>query len=107
MKTSRNCITFARPRGIHSGLIVLASIRPGGELAEESAFDVRQFPLWTKRKSQLALIFPKPDKWDPTHLFADVGKWQEDFAWLQRTYPKLHGLEGQSRGIGADAGRSA
>src|SRR5215218_7007675 len=29
------------------------------------------------------------DKWDLTHLFADVGKWQEDFAWLQRTYPKL------------------
>src|SRR6266511_1323524 len=29
------------------------------------------------------------EKWDLTHLFADVGKWQEDFAWLQRTYPKL------------------
>src|SRR5215475_10395326 len=29
------------------------------------------------------------DKWDLTHLFADVGKWQEDFSWLQRTYPKL------------------
>src|ERR1700742_2398628 len=29
------------------------------------------------------------DKWDLTHVFADVGKWQEDFAWLQRTYPKL------------------
>src|SRR5947207_2533928 len=32
------------------------------------------------------------DKWDLTHLFADVGKWQEDFAWLQRTYPKLHDI---------------
>src|SRR5207247_9266652 len=29
------------------------------------------------------------DKWDLSHLFADVGKWQEDFAWLQHTYPKF------------------
>src|SRR5436189_37659 len=29
------------------------------------------------------------DKWDLSHLFTDVGKWQEDFAWLQRTYPKF------------------
>ncbi|MGZ5538185.1 MAG: oligoendopeptidase F [Chthoniobacterales bacterium] len=29
------------------------------------------------------------DKWDLTHLFADVDKWQEDFAWLQRTFPKI------------------
>ncbi|HST29419.1 MAG TPA: oligoendopeptidase F [Chthoniobacterales bacterium] len=29
------------------------------------------------------------DKWDLSHLFADVGKWQEDFAWLQRTYPQI------------------
>ena len=34
------------------------------------------------------------DKWDLTHLFADVGKWQEDFAWLQRTYPKLKDWKG-------------
>ena len=32
---------------------------------------------------------PESDKWDLTHLFADVSKWQEDFAWLQREYPKL------------------
>jgi oligoendopeptidase F len=32
---------------------------------------------------------PETDKWDLTHLFADVSKWQEDFAWLQREYPKL------------------
>jgi oligoendopeptidase F len=32
---------------------------------------------------------PESDKWDLTHLFADVGKWQEDFAWLHREYPKL------------------
>src|SRR6266852_7938621 len=35
------------------------------------------------------------DKWDLTHLFVDVGKWQEDFAWLQRTYPKLEEWEGR------------
>jgi oligoendopeptidase F len=35
------------------------------------------------------------DKWDLTHLFADVGKWQEDFAWLQRTYPNLQGWKGR------------
>src|SRR5437016_7583287 len=32
---------------------------------------------------------PETDRWDLTHLFADVSKWQEDFAWLQREYPKL------------------
>ena len=32
---------------------------------------------------------PESDKWDLTHLFADAGKWQEDFVWLQREYPKL------------------
>src|SRR6266576_4161911 len=35
------------------------------------------------------------DKWNLTHLFADVGKWQEDFAWLQRTYPSLQGWKGR------------
>src|SRR5438094_266967 len=35
------------------------------------------------------------DKWDLTHLFADVDKWQEDFAWLQRTYPKLQDWKGR------------
>src|SRR6266542_3094480 len=35
------------------------------------------------------------EKWDLTHLFADVGKWQEDFAWLQRTYPKLQDWKGR------------
>ena len=35
------------------------------------------------------------DKWDLTQLFADVSKWQEDFAWLQRTYPKLQDWKGR------------
>src|SRR5881392_384629 len=38
---------------------------------------------------------PEFDKWDLTHLFADVGKWQEDFAWLQQTYPKLQDWKGR------------
>ena len=32
---------------------------------------------------------PEKDKWDLTHLFANVGKWNEDFAWLQHTYPEI------------------
>src|SRR6185437_3311712 len=35
------------------------------------------------------------DKWNLAHLFADVGKWQEDFAWLQLTYPKLQDWKGR------------
>jgi oligoendopeptidase F len=38
---------------------------------------------------------PETDKWDLTHLFADVSKWQEDFAWLQREYPKLGQWKGR------------
>jgi oligoendopeptidase F len=40
---------------------------------------------------------PESDKWDLTQLFADVGKWQEDFAWLQRNYPKLQEWKGKAR----------
>jgi oligoendopeptidase F len=32
---------------------------------------------------------PDSDKWDLTHLFIGADKWTEDFAWIQRTYPKL------------------
>jgi oligoendopeptidase F len=39
---------------------------------------------------------PESDKWDLTQLFADVGKWQEDFAWLQRSYPKLQEWKGKA-----------
>ena len=38
---------------------------------------------------------PESDKWDLTHLFTDAGKWQEDFAWLQRAYPKLEQWKGR------------
>jgi oligoendopeptidase F len=29
------------------------------------------------------------DKWDLTHLFANVSKWREDFNWLHQTYPRI------------------
>src|SRR6266516_2852084 len=38
---------------------------------------------------------PETDKWDLTHLFVDVSKWQEDFAWLRREYPKLEQWKGR------------
>jgi len=38
---------------------------------------------------------PETDKWDLTHLFTDVSKWQEDFAWLQREYLKLEQWKGR------------
>src|SRR5215471_9752786 len=38
---------------------------------------------------------PETDKWDLTHLFADVSKWQEDFTWLQREHPKLEQWKGR------------
>ena len=37
---------------------------------------------------------PDSDKWDLTPLFRNVGKWAEDFAWLQQTYPKLADWKG-------------
>jgi oligoendopeptidase F len=38
---------------------------------------------------------PESDKWDLTHLFANASKWQEDFAWVQREYPKLEQWKGR------------
>src|ERR1043166_2512676 len=38
---------------------------------------------------------PDSDKWDLTQLFANVSKWQEDFAWLQREYPTLEQWKGR------------
>ena len=40
------------------------------------------------------------DKWDLTHLFGDVGKWQEDFGWVQQTFPKIVEWKGK---LGASA----
>jgi len=38
---------------------------------------------------------PESDKWDLRYLFTDVSKWQEDFVWLQRSYPKLQEWKGR------------
>ena len=47
---------------------------------------------------------PDSDKWDLKLLFADVSKWQEDFAWLQRIYPNLEQWKGR---VGESAARLA
>jgi len=38
---------------------------------------------------------PEKDKWDLTQLFADVSKWQEDFVWVQQSYPLLTAWKGK------------
>src|SRR5213595_3601482 len=43
---------------------------------------------------------PESDTWDLAHLFADVGKWQEDFVWVQKTYPRIKEWKGR---LGASA----
>ncbi|MEP7013833.1 MAG: oligoendopeptidase F [Verrucomicrobiota bacterium] len=40
------------------------------------------------------------DKWDLAPLFADVGKWHEDFAWVQAAYPRIGEWKGK---LGASA----
>src|SRR3954468_4408245 len=35
------------------------------------------------------------DKWDLTHLFKDVSKWQEDFNWVQQTFPRFSEWRGK------------
>ena len=35
------------------------------------------------------------DKWDLRRLFVDVSKWQEEFAWVQQTYPRLRDWKGR------------
>jgi oligoendopeptidase F len=37
---------------------------------------------------------PESDKWDLTHLFANVDKWKEDFRWLKQTYPRIKEWKG-------------
>src|SRR6266480_7060744 len=52
---------------------------------------MRECAMETPTRADIA----ESDKWDLTHLFADVSKWQEDFAWLQRTFPKLESWKGR------------
>ena len=40
------------------------------------------------------------DKWDLTRLFANVGKWNEDFAWLSADLSQDRGVE---RSLGESA----
>jgi oligoendopeptidase F len=43
---------------------------------------------------------PESDKWDLTHLFVDVSKWQEDFLSVQQAYPHIKNWKGK---LGASA----
>ena len=38
---------------------------------------------------------PDSDKWDLSHLFSNIGKWEEDFAWVQSTYPRIKEWNGK------------
>src|SRR5213595_4187685 len=38
---------------------------------------------------------PESDKWDLTHLFSDVGKWNEDVEWITRIYPRITEWKGR------------
>jgi oligoendopeptidase F len=49
----------------------------------------------TTTKTLTRADVPDSDKWDLSHLFSDVGKWAEDFAWLQQAYPKLSDWKGR------------
>src|ERR1051326_4333785 len=41
---------------------------------------------------------PDSDKWDLARLFVDVGKWKEDFVWLEQTYPQIKNWKGKLGG---------
>ncbi|HEY2626142.1 MAG TPA: oligoendopeptidase F [Candidatus Udaeobacter sp.] len=45
----------------------------------------------TRTRSEIS----ESDKWDLTGLFADVGKWREDFIWIQGSYPRLKEWKGK------------
>jgi oligoendopeptidase F len=38
---------------------------------------------------------PEADKWDLTHLFQTVSKWEEDFAWIHGNYSRLTNWKGR------------
>jgi len=38
---------------------------------------------------------PDSDKWDLTRLFANVGKWKEDFRWVEQTYSRIREWRGK------------
>src|SRR5947209_429436 len=52
---------------------------------------MRECAMETPTRADIA----ESDKWDLTHLFADVSKWHKDFARLQREYPKFDQWKGR------------
>jgi oligoendopeptidase F len=48
-----------------------------------------------EHKTPTRAEIPDSDKWDLTHLFADVGKWQEDVAWIAATFPRINEWKGR------------
>ena len=52
---------------------------------------VRDSPVNVPTRAEI----PESDKWDLAHLFADVSKWQEDFKWVQQTYPRIKEWKGR------------
>src|SRR5213595_3036628 len=38
---------------------------------------------------------PDSDKWDLTHLFSDVSKWNDDVEWITQTYPRITEWKGR------------
>src|ERR1051326_2185114 len=38
---------------------------------------------------------PERDKWDLSHLFANVDKWKEDLRWIEQTYPRIKEWKGK------------
>jgi oligoendopeptidase F len=52
-----------------------------------------------EQKTPSRADIPDADKWDLTHLFANVDKWQEDVAFIAQAYPRIsewHGRVGDS-----------
>jgi oligoendopeptidase F len=53
------------------------------------------FTKMSAEKIPTRVEIPEKDKWDLRHLFVDVSKWQEDFVWVQQTYPRLRQWKGK------------
>src|SRR3954463_1135752 len=49
----------------------------------------------TETKTPTRAEIPDSDKWDLTHLFSDVSKWQEDVAWITQTYRRIAEWKGR------------
>jgi len=56
--------------------------------------NVERFKM-TSTGVQTRADIAESDKWDLRHLFVDVSQWQEDFAWVQQTYPRLQEWKGR------------